>query len=126
MGRRYREEKIIHEDELSAIVTQAGEAAVVGPVDVFHALGAPTRSEITLVARSAIGGAAESFDTNGLRFQKLSSDFFRAALGLGAGDLKATAAGERGATIEIPNVIFVDRKVHAIEKLISVKPERTS
>ena len=73
-----------------------------------------------------IGGGAESFDTNGLRFQKHSSDFFRAALGLGAGDLKATAAGERGATIEIPNVIFVDRKVHAIEKLISVKPERTS
>jgi hypothetical protein len=70
-----------------------------------------------------IGGGAESFDTNGLRFQKLSSDFFRTALGLGAGDLKATAAG---ATMEIPNVIFVDRKVHAIEKLISVKPERTS
>ena len=68
-----------------------------------------------------IGGGAESFDTNGLRFQKLSSDFFRAALRFGAGDIKATAAGERGATIEIPNVIFVDRKVHAIEKLISVK-----
>jgi hypothetical protein len=45
-------------------------------------------------------------------------------LGLGAGDLKAAVAG--GTTIEIPNVIFVDRKVHAIEKLISVKPERTS
>jgi hypothetical protein len=73
-----------------------------------------------------IGGGAESFDTNGLRFQKLSSDFFRAALGLGAGDLKATAAGERGTTIEIPNVVFVNRKVQAIEKLISVKPERTS
>ena len=73
-----------------------------------------------------IGGGAESFDTNGLRFQKHGSDFFRAVLGLGAGDLKATAAGEGGATIEIANVIFVDRKVHAIEKLISVKPERTS
>jgi hypothetical protein len=30
-----------------------------------------------------------------------------------AGDLKATAAGEHGATIEMPNVIFVDRKVLA-------------
>jgi hypothetical protein len=30
-----------------------------------------------------IGGGAESFDTNGARFQKLSADFFRAALGLG-------------------------------------------
>lgn len=73
-----------------------------------------------------IGGGAESFDTNGLRFQKHSSDFFRSVLGLGAGDLKATTAGERGSTLEIPNVIFVGRKVHAIEKLISVKPERTS
>lgn len=73
-----------------------------------------------------IGGGAESFDTNGLHFQKLSSDFFRAALGFGAGDLRATAGGDRGAAIEIPNVIFADRKVSGIEKLISVKPERTA
>ena len=73
-----------------------------------------------------IGGGAESFDTNGLRFQKHSSDLFRAALGLGAGDLKATAAGEGGSTIEIPNVMFAERKVHAIEKLIVVRPDRTS
>jgi len=73
-----------------------------------------------------IGGGSESFDTNGLRFVKLNSDFFRATLGLGAGDLRATAAGGQGATIDIPNVIFVDRKVHAIEKLISVKPEHTA
>ncbi len=73
-----------------------------------------------------IGGGAESFDTNGLRFQKHNADFFRSVLGLGAGDLKATSGGQSGATIEIPNVMFVDRKVNAIEKLISVKPERTT
>jgi hypothetical protein len=73
-----------------------------------------------------IGGGAESFDTNGLHFQKLSSDLFRAALGLGSGDLKVTAAGNQGATIEIPNVIFVERKVRAIEKLIAVRPDRIS
>jgi hypothetical protein len=73
-----------------------------------------------------IGGGSESFDTNGLRFQKLSSDLFRAALGFGAGDLKAIAAGERGASIEIPNVILASRKVQAIERLIAVKPEHTS
>jgi hypothetical protein len=49
-----------------------------------------------------------------------------ATLGLRAGDLKARIAGERGATIGISNVILVDRKVHAIEKLIYVKPERSS
>lgn len=73
-----------------------------------------------------IGGGAESYDTNGLRFQKLSSDFFRAMLGFGAGDLKATMAGEHGAAIELANVMFVERKVHAIEKLIAVKPESTA
>jgi len=73
-----------------------------------------------------IGGGAESFDTNGLHFQKLSSDLFRAVLGLGSGDLKVTAAGNQGVTIDIPNVIFVDSKVRAIEKLIAVRPDRTS
>jgi hypothetical protein len=73
-----------------------------------------------------IGGGAESFDTNGLRFQKLKSDFFRALLGFGAGDLKATTTGNSGTTIEISNVVLVNRKVHAIERLISVKPERAS
>lgn len=72
-----------------------------------------------------IGGSAESFDTNGLRFQKLSSDFFRAVLGFGAGDLAATTA-RRGAPIEIQNVLFVGRKVRAIERLISVKPDRAA
>jgi hypothetical protein len=73
-----------------------------------------------------IGGGAESFDTNGLRFQKLSADLFRSTLGFGASDLRATIAGRGAAPIEISNVIFVDRKVQAIEKLISVKPESTS
>lgn len=40
-----------------------------------------------------IGGGAESFDTNGLRFQKVSSDFFRSTLGFGASDLRATVGG---------------------------------
>jgi hypothetical protein len=71
-----------------------------------------------------IGGGAESFNTNGLRFQKLNSDLFRAVLGFDAGDLEATTAA--GTKIEIPNVIFVGRKVAAVEKLIAVKPEHTA
>jgi hypothetical protein len=73
-----------------------------------------------------IGGGAVSYDTNGLRFQKLRSDFFRSLLGFGAGDVRATMAGENGASIELANVIFVRRKVDAIEQLIAVKPERTA
>jgi hypothetical protein len=76
-----------------------------------------------MIEEHFIGGGVESFDGNGLRFQKHSSDFFRTALGLGAGDLMATVAGSGGTTIQIPNVIFVDRKIEAIEKLIAVKPD---
>ncbi|MGB0086509.1 MAG: hypothetical protein WBP94_14190 [Rhodomicrobiaceae bacterium] len=77
-----------------------------------------------MIEERLIGGGAESFDTNGLRFQKHSNDFFRTALGLGAGDLMATVAGAGGVTIEIPNVVFVDRKIAAIEKLVVVKPDQ--
>jgi hypothetical protein len=73
-----------------------------------------------------IGGGAESFDTNALRFQKLNSDFFRATLGFGAGDLQATGAGQPGAPLDMTNVLFANRKVKAIERLISVKPDFVS
>jgi hypothetical protein len=68
-----------------------------------------------------IGGGAESFDTNALRFQKMSSDLFRAGLGLGTGDLQVVGAGP--APLTMANVPFADRKVRAIERLISVKPD---
>lgn len=64
-----------------------------------------------MIEERLIGGGAES------------SDFFRTVLGLGAGDLVATVAGSGGTAIEIPNVVFVDRKIEAIEKLIAVKPD---
>lgn len=79
-----------------------------------------------MIEEHLIGGGAESYDTNGLRFQKLGADLFRVVLGLGAGDLSVGPASGSGARIEIPNVLFIDGKVHAIEKLISVKPEHTS
>jgi len=46
-----------------------------------------------LTIEHRIGGGAESFDTNALRFRKLNSDFFRAVLGFGAAELEATSAG---------------------------------
>lgn len=78
-----------------------------------------------LTIEHRIGGGAESFDTNALRFQKLRSDLFRAVLGLGTGDLEATG-GPNGATLRMSNVPFVGRKVHAIERLIAVKPDVVS
>jgi hypothetical protein len=70
-----------------------------------------------------IGGGAESIDTETVRFQKLSSDLFRTVLGLGAGDLQAMVAGAPGTTLNMSNVLFAERKVHEIERLIAVKPD---
>jgi hypothetical protein len=77
-----------------------------------------------LVEERLVGGGAVSHDTNGMRFQKREQDYFRhIVLGLGAGDLVLSGGGLRDETIVIPNVVFVSRKVHAIERMISVKPE---
>ena len=45
-------------------------------------------------------------------------------LGLGAGDLTLTIGGANEETIHIPNVLFVKRKVQAIERVIGVKPDQ--
>jgi hypothetical protein len=49
-----------------------------------------------LTVEHLIGGGAESFNANGLRFQKLNSDLFRATLGIDAGDLEAITATVQG------------------------------
>lgn len=77
-----------------------------------------------LVEERLIGGQARSYDTNGLVFERRGQDLFHdIILGLGAGDLTLTIGGANEETIQIPNVLFVDSKVKAIERLIAVKPE---
>jgi hypothetical protein len=77
-----------------------------------------------MVEERFIGGQARSYDTNGLVFERRGQDLFQdIILGLGAGDLTLTIGDTKEETIRIPNVLFVDRKVKAIERLISVKPE---
>jgi hypothetical protein len=77
-----------------------------------------------LIEERLVGGRARSYDTGGLRFEKRGQDFFHdIVLGLGAGDLLLATSKE---TIQIPNVLFVDRKVKAIERLIIVKPDQVA
>lgn len=77
-----------------------------------------------MVEERLIGGQARSYDTNGLVFEKQGQDLFHdIILELGAGDLRLTTSGANKTTIDIPNVLFVGRKVKAIESLIAVKPE---
>lgn len=77
-----------------------------------------------MVEERLVGGRARSYDTNGLVFERRGQDLFHdIILGLGAGDLMLTTGGVNKETIQIPNVLFVDRKMKAIERLIAVKPE---
>jgi hypothetical protein len=71
-----------------------------------------------------IGGGELSYDTRGMTFEKRVSDFFRnILLGLGSGDLRIKTTGARSEEIYVQNVIFVDHKVQAIQRLIAVKPD---
>lgn len=76
-----------------------------------------------LTEERLIGDSAESFDTRGLLFEKHGEDFLRhRVLGLGSGDLRLTTAGAKKRTIEIPDVLFVDRTVDRVQRLIAVEP----
>ena len=70
-----------------------------------------------------IGGGEKSYDTRGMVFEQHGDDLFRHIfLGLGAGDLKLTTTGAKSATLELPNVLFANRKVKKIQRLVAVTP----
>jgi hypothetical protein len=72
-----------------------------------------------------VGGAEKSYDTRGMVFEKLREDLFRQwLLGFGSGDLHINTMGARREHIVIPNVLFVDSKVQAIQKLIATRPDQ--
>jgi hypothetical protein len=74
-----------------------------------------------------IGGGERSYDTRGMVFEKHLEDLFKNhILGLGTGDLRIKTYGARSEEINIPNVIFVDRKVAQIQRLIAIKPDETA
>lgn len=78
-----------------------------------------------IIEEKIIGGGQESYDTRGMLFEQRSDDFFRhTVLGLGAGDLCLITSGAKEETIEIPNVLFAERKVKAIQKLVAVEPNQ--
>ncbi len=71
-----------------------------------------------------IGGAAKSYDTRGMVFEKHRNDLFRHwILGLGSGDIQISTTGAVRETILIPNVLFVDTKLAAIQRLIAMQPD---
>lgn len=77
-----------------------------------------------MTEQRVIGQSERSYDTRGLLFEQRSEDFFRHhILGLGAGDLYLITSGGRSEKIQIRNVLRVERKVDAIQRLAAVQPD---
>jgi hypothetical protein len=71
-----------------------------------------------------VGGSARSYDTRGVVFEKVRNDVFRHwVLGFGSADLRFSTSGARREECLIPNVIFADAKVAAIQSLIAMRSE---
>jgi hypothetical protein len=72
-----------------------------------------------------IGAASKSFDTRGMVFEKRRNDLFRHwVLGFGSGDINISTTGAQKTSIYIPNILFVDAKVLAIQRLIAMQPDQ--
>jgi len=67
----------------------------------------------------SIGEGEKVYDTVGLTFERQRGDIFRHyILGLGSGDLIVRTTGAQSHQIELPNVLFIHRKVKQIEDLL--------
>jgi hypothetical protein len=72
--------------------------------------------------RLEIGDAEHAYDTMGMTIQKQRSDLFRHwILGLGSGDLIVKTSGAQAHHFDMPNVLFLGRKVREIEDMLRSK-----
>jgi hypothetical protein len=68
--------------------------------------------------REEVGGGEKSYDTIGMTIEKHRDDLFRHwVLGLGSGDLTVRTTGAQIHTVVLPNVLFIGRKLAAIENM---------
>jgi hypothetical protein len=75
-----------------------------------------------LKVTTEVGGGEKVYDAVGMTLEKQRSDLFRHwLLGLGSGDLIVRTAGAQTHQFEMPNVLFIGRKVRAIEDLLREK-----
>jgi len=66
-----------------------------------------------------IGGGEKVYDAMGMAVEKQRSDIFRHwILGLGSGDLIVKTSGAQAHTFDLPNVLFISKKVQQIEDLL--------
>jgi hypothetical protein len=72
-----------------------------------------------LTVNTEIGGGQKVYDTTGMTLEKQRSDVFRhRILGLGSGDLIVKTSGAQAHQFDLPNVLFITKKVQLIEELL--------
>jgi hypothetical protein len=75
-----------------------------------------------LKVRTEIGGGEKAFDSMGMTVEKQRSDLFRHwILGLGSGDLVVNTTGAGVHHFDLPNVLFIGKKVQEIEDMLREK-----
>jgi hypothetical protein len=69
------------------------------------------------------GGGQESYDTSGMLLKKLRDDPFRHwLLGMGSGDLVLSTSGAQREQLQIPNVLFLNRILNRLQKMVAERP----
>jgi hypothetical protein len=69
-----------------------------------------------------IGGGEKVYDAVGMTLEKQRSDLFRHwILGLGSGDLVVKTSGAQAHHFDLPNVLFIGKKVQQIEDMLKKK-----
>lgn len=69
--------------------------------------------------RTEIGGGEKVYDVVGMKLERQRSDLFRhMILGLGSGDLIVKTAGASSEHFDLPNVLFISKKVQMIEDML--------
>jgi hypothetical protein len=69
-----------------------------------------------------IGGGEHVYDAVGMTLEKQRSDLFRHwILGLGSGDLVVKTSGAQAHQFDLPNVLFIGKKVQQIEEMLKKK-----
>ncbi|MFO0965774.1 MAG: hypothetical protein U0793_09355 [Gemmataceae bacterium] len=80
-----------------------------------------------VVHTMVFGGGQKTYSTVGMSVYKLRADLFRHwLLGLGSGDLHIATAGASAGEMVIENVLFIGRKLAAIEKLVATQPDENT
>ena len=71
-----------------------------------------------------VGGGEQTYSTIGMTLEKQRSDLFRHwILGLGSGDLIVKTTGAQAHHFEMPNVLFISRKMQQIEDMVRKIPD---